>query len=340
MSRRSIGSPQQSLPLRLTRRNFLAAAPAFILAPQILAQEAFRPAITTRRLNNVMIAASDLERSVAFYEKLFGPATQQGDVTIFRLGERPAFFGLTQTKMGAKPDFLSFGLSVENFYAQQLARVLADLGAKSPQVTERDGAQELFAGDPDNIRIQLQDVAYGHGSGAKGDVLPPMPKPSGKVPLPLWSVSHVTLTITNGERSRKFYENAFSLPVQAMQGPNTTSFAVGAGPDCIVFNTNANNPNATPGINHACFTIENFEPNRVMGILEENGLEAIEFGIPGLVKPLTCRMRLRQHANNGGGPSSPMGTPELYFNDPDGIAIQIQDVKYCGGSGALGQICP
>jgi hypothetical protein len=107
-----------------------------------------------------------------------------------------------------------------------------------------------------------------------------------------------------------------------------------------VFSTTANNPSATPGINHACFTVENFEPNRVMGILQENGLEAIEYGIPALIKPMTCRVRLRQHGNNGGGPTSPLGTPELYFNDPDNITMQIQDVKYCGGSGALGQICP
>ena len=27
------------------------------------------------------------------------------------------------------------------------------------------------------------------------------------------------------------------------------------------------------------------------------------------------------------------------FNDPDGIAVQIQDVSYCGGSGVLGDLC-
>ena len=33
------------------------------------------------------------------------------------------------------------------------------------------------------------------------------------------------------------------------------------------------------------------------------------------------------------------GTPELYFTDPDGIPIQLQDVTYCGGSGYLGNVC-
>ena len=33
------------------------------------------------------------------------------------------------------------------------------------------------------------------------------------------------------------------------------------------------------------------------------------------------------------------GTPELYFTDPDGILIQLQDVSYCGGGGYLGDEC-
>jgi hypothetical protein len=41
--------------------------------------------------------------------------------------------------------------------------------------------------------------------------------------------------------------------------------------------------------------------------------------------------------NRGGAEG---GTPELYFTDPDGLAIQIQDVKYCGGAGVLGEVCP
>ena len=33
------------------------------------------------------------------------------------------------------------------------------------------------------------------------------------------------------------------------------------------------------------------------------------------------------------------GTPELYFGDPDGMVIQLQDTTYCGGAGALGNAC-
>jgi hypothetical protein len=39
--------------------------------------------------------------------------------------------------------------------------------------------------------------------------------------------------------------------------------------------------------------------------------------------------------NRGGAPG---GTPELYFTDPDGIRLQIQDMRYSGGSGYLGDV--
>jgi catechol 2,3-dioxygenase-like lactoylglutathione lyase family enzyme len=131
------------------------------------------------------------------------------------------------------------------------------------------------------------------------------------------------------------------MPVQTTQGGGPI-LAVGPGPDCIVIGGGGNPANPPPraGINHVCFTIDNFDPNKVMATLIANGLTPIEYGNPALIKPGTCRVRLRQRANNGGGPTSPYGTPELYFNDPDNIPIQLQDVKYCGGSGALGEICP
>jgi hypothetical protein len=33
------------------------------------------------------------------------------------------------------------------------------------------------------------------------------------------------------------------------------------------------------------------------------------------------------------------GTPEVYFTDPDGILMQLQDNSYCGGGGYLGSEC-
>src|SRR6266446_4128333 len=322
----------------MTRRSALLALSATMVSPGLTAQPA-RSVIRTRRLNNVMISVSNLERSTAFYERLFGPAVRQGDTNLFRVGEGPHFFGLTAVKSGAKPDFLSYGMTVADFDAERVMRILADLGVAGAHLTRRGDTPELFVPDPNGIKVQLAHTTYGYGSGARGDMLQPAPAAFRKPAFQLKSINHVTLTIANGPREKDFYQTAFGLTVRAMQGDGVT-LAIGEGTDGIVFNAAANNPNAVSGINHVCFTIENFDAERAMATLIDHGLEPIENGIPALIKPLTCRVRWRQRANNGGGPTSPLGTPEVYFTDPDNIRMQIQDVSYCGGSGRLGQICP
>jgi catechol 2,3-dioxygenase-like lactoylglutathione lyase family enzyme len=324
----------------LTRRSALLALSATIVSPSAMAQQ-IKPAIRIQRFNNVRIAVSNLERSAAFYERLFGPPLRQRDAVVFRIGDGPDFLALTAVTGGAKPDYLSYGLSALDFDAERVMRSLADLGVSGAQIVRRGDTPELFLPDANGIKIQLQDPAYGYGSGPKGNISPPGPTAVATSQFLLKSINHVTLTVANGAREMEFYRTVFGLPMHHTQG-SVVGFGIGEGRDGahIAFNAAANNPNVPSGINHACFTIEKFDAERVMAVLIDHGLEPIEYGIPGLIKPLTCRVRWRQRADNGGGPTSPLGTPELYFNDPDNIAIQIQDVSYCGGSGRLGQICP
>ena len=325
-------------PGAMTRRSALLALCATMASPGVMAQPA-RLVISTRRLNNVMISVTNLDRSSAFYEKLFGPPVRQGNVAVFRVGGGPHFFALTPVRDGAKPDFLSYGMTVAEFDAERILRILADHGVVGAQIVRRGDTPELFVPDSNGIKIQLQHTGYGYGSGPRGDVLPPVPMPAARPVFQIKTINHVTLTIANGARAKEFYQTVFGLPIRALQGDGVT-LAIGEETDGIVFNSAANNPNVVSNINHACFTIENFDAERVMANLIDNGLVPIETGVPALVKPLTCRVRWRQRANNGGGPTSPLGTPEVYFTDPDNIRIQLQDVSYCGGSGRLGQICP
>jgi catechol 2,3-dioxygenase-like lactoylglutathione lyase family enzyme len=92
-------------------------------------------------------------------------------------------------------------------------------------------------------------------------------------------------------------------------------------------------PARAAGIDHAGVAIENFDPAAVTKLLVSYGLTQQEGqGRSPLVTYISLRM-----PNRGGAEG---GTPELYFTDPDGLAIQIQDVKYCGGAGVLGEVCP
>ena len=141
---------RRSSPGAMTRRGALLALSASMVSPGLMAQQ-MRPRIQTRRLNNVMIAVSNLERSAAFYEKLFGPPVRQGDAIVFRVGEGPHFFALTAVKTGARPDFLSYGLTVADFNAERVMRILADLGVGGAQITQRGDTPELFVPDPNGI---------------------------------------------------------------------------------------------------------------------------------------------------------------------------------------------
>lgn len=282
-----------------------------------------------------MIAVSDLPRSISFYQKLFGPSVSQPDAAIFRVGKDAQFFALTQMRAGAKPEILSYGLAVDDFAAERLAQALTGHGGAEPSIAMRGDTPELFLNDPNGVRIQLQDGRYIHGSGPRGDVL--ASATGGRPAFDLQTINHVTLNTTEGAKSLAFYQELFGLAVQSRQGP-VVSVGIGSTRQSVVFNPAANG-GGVGGINHVCFTIRNFDPAHAMGVLIDNGLEPIEFGNSSLIKPLTCRVRLRQRAANGGGPTSPLGTAELYFTDPDNIAIQLQDVSYCGGSGWLGQIC-
>ena len=65
------------------------------------------------------------------------------------------------------------------------------------------------------------------------------------------------------------------------------------------------------------------------------GLRAEGAGTARAATPLVTYISLRM-PDRGGAEG---GTPELYFTDPDGLAIPVQDVKYCGGGGFLGEVC-
>ena len=76
-----------------------------------------------------------------------------------------------------------------------------------------------------------------------------------------------------------------------------------------------------------------FDPAKVTQTLVDYGLKKQESQSR---TPLITYISLRM-PNRGGAEG---GTPELYFTDPDGLPIQLQDVTYCGGGGYLGELCP
>jgi catechol 2,3-dioxygenase-like lactoylglutathione lyase family enzyme len=338
----------------MTRRELLLTFPALAIAPRILPQAA-KPTIPVKALNQFTLLVSDVKRSIDFYQGLFGMPiqTRQGSTVLLRIGNGPQFVAIAPA--GANPPSIApiVGMTVENFNADRLAGILAQHGiAKAGpgdpdpsggpmkmKIRTRQGASELFFGDPDGLNIQLTDTKYCGGSGALGEVCgnaEPSPK---KGLIAVKDMNHFTINTSNANRSNEFYQTLFGLPVRSRQA-TAPGLGVGPGKMFVMFAGGGGGRGGAPAtprpasINHVCMNMEGFKSDDVLKTLTSYGITARE-NPQGPVGPLKHYVSLRM-PNRGGAPE---GTPELYFTDPDGLLIQLQDVTYCGGAGLLGEVC-
>jgi catechol 2,3-dioxygenase-like lactoylglutathione lyase family enzyme len=151
---------------RLNRRELVAMLTALAAAPRaVTAQPA---ALRAATLNHASLIVSDLDRSVAFYQRSFGlsvKSTQQGGVNL-AVGD--AFLGIYQGGANAMPhiNHLCFGIRDFDPAATVAALEAQGLPAES---RARDGVTQVYTADPDNLRIQLQDVSFCGGLGELGN---------------------------------------------------------------------------------------------------------------------------------------------------------------------------
>src|SRR5262245_36554707 len=125
------------------------------------------------------------------------------------------------------------------------------------------------------------------------------------------ALNHVTVFVPDVKKSVEFYQGLFGMPILTRQGASGINLSTGTGFYGIYPAPAA----ATTGsINHVCFAMENFDADAVLKQLTDRGIKG--------------NIRLRDD------------TKELYFTDPDGIRVQLQDVKYIGGTGVLGDKPP
>lgn len=348
----------------LTRRQLLRSIPVLALGPRAFAQSA-GPPIRVRGINHVTLSVSDVKRSVDFYQGLFGMPviSRQGMTANLQIGAGPQFLGVSPAGANA-PTINHICLGVDDFNVDRITAVLSQRGItrtdaagnaggggpgggpmkmrvrmRGPEAGgAREGTPELYFSDPDGVLMQLQDPQYCGGGGALGNMCPP-PEPSPKKGLlALRGWSHCTIFGSDGARANSFYQDLFGLRVQAYQGPAAPVLGVG-GVQFLMFAGGGGRGRASTGapggsINHLCMSMDGFEPATVISALESYGIKprGSAQGPPGpLVHYISMRME-----NRGGAKE---GTPELYFTDPDGLLIQIQDAKYCGGAGVLGEVC-
>ena len=109
-------------------------------------------------------------------------------------------------------------------------------------------------------------------------------------------INHVAINVPDVQRSRDFYRELLDLPVLD-ESRNSCFLGLGEGNFLSIFR-------GSPGLNHYCIGIEDYEVGRVIDGLRAEGLE----------------------------PRRTAGTNRVYFDDPDGLEVQLaaaghQDVQ-------------
>jgi catechol 2,3-dioxygenase-like lactoylglutathione lyase family enzyme len=352
-----------TMPPAIDRRQFLASVPALMAAPHVLAQSA-APAIRVNGLSQLTLTVSDPQRSIDFYQGLFGMPIQarHGTTTLLRIGAGPRFLAIVPAGAGERPSISRFGMGVEQFDVDRVLSALAQRGvtpadpaetasvsggAMKVRVTTRGNTREMFVGDPSGVVFQLHDVSYCGGSGPLGNVCRVQASPK-KGLIALKDMSHFTINATDAG-TQAFYRETFGLGVRAYQA-TTPGYAVGPTVHFLMFIGGApvagrgGPPNAGRGrggtppaarIDHACMSLDGFSVVGLLQTLADYGIRPSANAGRG-DGPLTSWVSVRQEAR-GGAPIT--GTPELYFSDPDGLSIQLQDARYCGGGGYFGDVC-
>jgi catechol 2,3-dioxygenase-like lactoylglutathione lyase family enzyme len=351
---------------RISRRSLLLSLPAVAMARSVLTAQGGAGTLKIRAFNHMTLSVSDPKRSIDFYQGLFGMpvAAHQGATTVLRVGAGPQFVAISAAGANATPGINHYCVTIDDFNVDRVLKVLADHGVQKAEGTgggmsggpmkvrvrmrgpESGGAPggtpEIYVGDPDGIVVQLQDPKYCGGGGVLGDACREEPSPK-KGLIALKDYSHFTISSTDAQRSNQFYKDVFGTGIRSFQGPTAPTMAIGPTVQFVMFTGGApagraGAPPAPPrpaSINHVCFNLENFNPDQVIKTLESYGIKPRE-SQTGPVGPMRHYISMRME-NRGGAKD---GTPELYFTDPDGILVQLQDVKYCGGGGFLGDVCP
>ena len=327
----------------LTRRHLLGSF-GILAAARGLTAQAKKSSIRVKALNHMTLTVADPHRSQEFYQGLFGLPVQarQGATTILRIGPGPQFVALSKGRANAKPGIAHFCMTVDNFDIEQILKILAEYGVTRTDTAgtgpmkawvrkREEGTAELYLTDPDGITVQLQDASYCGGTGVLGNVCLAKPEPApAKGLIAARDFSHFTLMVADPQRSRDFYAGLFGLHIQGYQG-SMPVLGIGARSQFLALAGGA----AAPSIGHACLNVEGFDPYKVLRTLSYFRVKP-RGDNRGPVGPLKSYVSIRREDRGG----AREGTPELYFTDPDGILMQLQDVSYCGGAGYLGEECP
>ena len=151
---------------RMTRRHLVQALAALVLPTATLAQDGARasgPIVRGLSVNHVALTVSDVPRSFAFYERLFGvtkgwPATDAGTGIHMDLPDGYISIDSVAARKGV---ITHFAVAVEHMDRAAAKRLADKINSELPDAKARDAYQANTGGstvnlrDPDGVFVQI-----------------------------------------------------------------------------------------------------------------------------------------------------------------------------------------
>ena len=269
-------------PFRIGRRSVLAALGAGAWAARGIASAAEQPLQFTG-FDHVEFWASDVEKSAAFYARIFGNTVLKNNKTARRYVKLGT--GVVAMDKGPEPRVDHICAGIAGF---QVAALHSYLEQRSVPYKDYPSGRDLYVSDPDGTRLQigaenswsqlLMGTASAEPTSSAGE---PVFQPAG--------IDHILLNVSEPEKSAAFYEKLFG-PV-AQRNNNRIWFQVGKS-RLGLLQTPAGQ---RPGVNHFCIAAPSFDYAAVTRKLEQAG----------------ARVEAPEVA----------GAPE--FRDRDGLLVQV-----------------
>ena len=150
----------------MTRRHLVQALAALVLPTKVLAQNAApapAPIVRGLSVNHVALTVSDIPRSFAFYERLFGvtkgwPATNAGTGIHMDFPDGYISIDSVAEKKGV---ITHFAVAVDHLDQDSAKRLADKINSEMPNVKARaayqanDGASTVNLTDPDGFFVQI-----------------------------------------------------------------------------------------------------------------------------------------------------------------------------------------
>lgn len=233
-------------------------------------------------LDHVEFLVSDVEKSAAFYARVFGNTVLKNNKTTRRY-----------VKIGASYLAMDKGqIHVDHFCAGipgfDVAGVHASLAAKGVAYRDFPSGKDLAVTDPDGTRLQLA-ADHGWEQLSGGTASPETIPAGGEAIFRPTGIDHILLNVTDPEKSAAFYEKILGPVTQ--RNNNRIWFQAGTGRIGLLKTPEGEKA----GVNHYCVAVETFDYDAAVRKLQQAGvkLDTAEIaGAPDLRDPDGYRVQV------------------------------------------------